>query len=177
MQNKGGSIMNNVIQGRRSPKARQLGFVFGFLLLLTLLVPSLSLAGPSAAPATRGDLGDAPDSTNHFGAGMTAYPGIKGFFPTVFDPSTGLPQGPVHLSPKKDAWLGKDITDEFDADLLPDIDGITNLDPPADSPNRDRADDGVFALSPTMSLPQCQQTQFRYIVTGAPAIVSHPALV
>jgi hypothetical protein len=169
--------MFNTIRSRRSSMVRQLGFAFGLLLLLALLVPSLSLAGPSNQTGTRGDLGDAPDSTNHFGLGMTAYPGIKGFFPTVFDPSTGLPQGPVHLSPKKDAWLGNNITAEFDADLLPDADGITNIAPSADSPNRDRADDGVFSLSPTMSLPQCGTTQFRYIVTGAPAIPAHRAFV
>jgi hypothetical protein len=162
---------------RPSPLARQLGFSFGLLLLVALLVPALSLAGPSAAPAVRGDLGDAPDSSNHFGVGMTAYPGIKAFFPTVFDPATGLPQGPLHLNVKKDSWLGRDISAEYDADQLPDADGITNIAPPANSPNRDRYDDGVFTLSPTIALPQCQPTQFRYIVTGAPLIPAHSAYV
>ena len=31
------------------------------------------------------DVGDAPDSTNHFGAAMTAYPGVQADFPTVID--------------------------------------------------------------------------------------------
>jgi len=40
------------------------------------------------------DLGDAPDSTNHFSLNMQAYgSGVQGRFPTVFDAATGLPHG------------------------------------------------------------------------------------
>ncbi len=45
------------------------------------------------------DLGDAPDSTNHAGVAMAAYAGVQARYPTVFDPATGLPQGPRHRLP------------------------------------------------------------------------------
>ena len=109
-----------------------------------------------------GDLGDAPDSSNHPQQPMTAYPGISATFPSVFDLATGLPQGPKHLFPDADSWLGVLVTNEQDADLLPDDDGITNIDPPTDTPDRDLGDDGpLFPIS----LPQCQLTQFQYMVT------------
>ncbi|MGC9357504.1 MAG: GEVED domain-containing protein, partial [Anaerolineae bacterium] len=115
-----------------------------------------------------GDLGDAPDSTNHFGVNMTAYPaggppGIGARYPTVFDPATGLPQGPKHFGAGLfGAWLGFSVTQELDADLFPDVDGITNLDPPPDFPDRDGADD---ALIPPLILPDCVNTTFEYTVT------------
>ena len=42
------------------------------------------------------DLGDAPDSSNHWGMPMTAYPGVPALFPTVFDSPFGQPRGPKH---------------------------------------------------------------------------------
>jgi uncharacterized repeat protein (TIGR01451 family) len=102
------------------------------------------------------DLGDAPDSTNHGGVAMTAYPGpVMGRYPTVFDPATGAPQGPRHRFPRGDAWLGPKVSGERDADLLPDEDLTTNLQPSADSADRDRYDDGVTKW-PT--LQHCTQT-------------------
>lgn len=44
------------------------------------------------------DLGDAPDSSNHFGAPMLAYTGVPAAFPTVFDSPPGQPRGPKHLN-------------------------------------------------------------------------------
>jgi hypothetical protein len=99
------------------------------------------------------DLGDAPDSTNHAGALMRAYhfppaPPIMAHYPTVFDPATGLPSGPLHLNPRGDAWLGEWVTLEAEADLPPDEDGATNIDPSLDVPDLDIADDGLlFPLS------------------------------
>ncbi len=88
------------------------------------------------------DLGDAPDSTNHFGAAMTAYPGVQANYPTVFDPATGADQGPKHRVPFP-LHLGRRVSAERDADLLPDQDGLRNILPTANDPNRDDFDDGV----------------------------------
>ena len=167
----------NRSQPHRTLRHSALGLVF---LLITLLVPTFALAGPAAAPPPpRGDLGDAPDRSNHFGAAMSAYPGfaIAANFPTVYDAAAGLPQGPLHKLPFKDSWLGAKISAEYDADLLADADGITNIDPPANAANRDKLDDGVFSLSPSIVLPKCGKTQFRYIVTGAPAVVNHSSYI
>jgi hypothetical protein len=120
------------------------------------------------------DLGDAPDSTNHAGVPMTAFPpggppGVMANYPTVFDPATGLPQGPRHSAPDADAWLGPQVTHEFEADLMPDVDGWTNIDPPPDWPNRDEADDGL--VPGTLNLHHCQQSDFlvELNVVGGPA--------
>lgn len=113
------------------------------------------------------DLGDAPDSTNHFSAPMLAYPGVPAAFPSVRDLATGLPAGPFHRLLSQDSWLGDAVTHEEDADLPPDADLVTNLDPPLDIANRDGADDGVqFPIS----LPQCQLTQFTYRIRVATGV-------
>jgi plastocyanin len=90
------------------------------------------------------DVGDAPDSTNHFGAAMAAYPalGVQANYPTVFDPATGADQGPLHYNPHP-FHLGERFSIEGDADVLPDQDGVRNIFPPANSSNNDRADDGA----------------------------------
>nr|AGC72809.1 VgrG protein [uncultured bacterium A1Q1_fos_485] len=109
------------------------------------------------------DLGDAPDSTNHAAAAMTAYPGpVMARYPTVFDPATGAPQGPRHRFPRADAWLGNRVSGERDADLLPDEDLATNLHPAADIADRDNFDDGI-AKWPT--LQHCTQTDMAVNVT------------
>jgi PKD repeat protein len=115
-----------------------------------------------------GDLGDAPDDTNHSGSVMTAYPGVNAIYPVVFDPAAGLPQGPKHWQPRADAWLGPTVTLEFDADLLPDQDVVTNIDPPSDTPDRDKGDDGVNVPVPA---PHCERTWFTYTVTIPPGSV------
>ena len=114
-------------------------------------------------PVQVSDLGDAPDSTNHFGVAMTAYPGVTALFPTVFDATTGLPVGPRH----QNNWplryhLGPSITNEREADIGPDADGINNIVPPTNNKNNDGADDG---LTLPVSLPHCQTTTLTYSVT------------
>ena len=107
------------------------------------------------------DLGDAPDSTNHTTATMTAYAGVTASFPTVRDIGTGAPPGPFHRLGSGDSWLGPAVTAEQDADQLPDADGVTNIDPLSDTSDRDGADDGV---SFPISLPPCQTTSFNYVI-------------
>ncbi|MBV7338090.1 DUF11 domain-containing protein [Chloroflexi bacterium TSY] len=62
------------------------------------------------------DMGDAADSTNHHGLDNTAYPGILGNFPTVWEDSPA--SGPAHEQSNL-FWLGDDISFEVDADKLP----------------------------------------------------------
>ncbi|MBD3288621.1 PKD domain-containing protein, partial [candidate division KSB1 bacterium] len=111
------------------------------------------------------DLGDAPDGSNHSGLSMDAYPGVSARFPTVFDPATGLPQGPRHMQPKADAWLGPNVSGELDADIMPDNDGLTNIDPPNNAADRDGFDDGL--LFP-VSLPSCKLWNIFFKVTIPP---------
>ncbi|MBK7199937.1 RHS repeat-associated core domain-containing protein [Candidatus Amarolinea dominans] len=126
---------------------------------------------PLAAPLYR-DVGDAPDSTNHYGASMVAYtgpPAVTAAFPTVYDPDLGAPYGPMHRYPRSDAWLGAWVSQENDADLIPDEDGPDwpNLDPPTPPglSNRDDYDEGVTPSS--INLPHCGLTSFTYTVTVA----------
>jgi hypothetical protein len=117
-----------------------------------------------------GDLGDAPDSTNHAGAAMTAYPpggpmGVQANFPTVF--LGPAPFGPIHRNPQA-IFLGAGVSTEFDADLPPDMDGPTNITPPLDQPNQDGFDDGLLLLG----IKPCQPSQFNYIVTVTNPVVN-----
>ncbi|GAB4200943.1 MAG: hypothetical protein OHK0022_22520 [Roseiflexaceae bacterium] len=147
----------------RSPLARRAA------LAAVALASWLALSTATVAAPPPYDLGDAPDSTNHPVIGMTAYGAfVAARFPTVFDPATGPVQGPRHLN-INGFWLGQFVTGEQDADLFPDADGVTNITPGTNTNNRDRADDGVPPVSPTITLPQCGPTQFKYIVTGAAA--------
>lgn len=119
------------------------------------------------------DHGDAPDSTNHLPAvPMTAYtpgggpPNTQANFPSVFDIATGFPQGPRHGNiGEYGVHLGPGISYEKDADLTPDPDGITNLDPKADIPDLDAFDDGVQL---PVALPHCAPTTFTYTVNIHP---------
>lgn len=131
--------------------------------VMALPATVLDLASDECNSCTEGepDVGDAPDSTNHNGLTMTAYPAINAAFPSVFDIATGLPPGPFHRLLSIDSLLGANVTSEKDADLLPDADLITNISPPVDLANRDGADDGVQA---PLNLPACQLTQFNYIL-------------
>ena len=98
---------------------------------------------------------------------MTAYPkggpaGVLAHFPTVWDPT--LPAiwfGPRHVY-SNIVWLGPNVTWEDEADIGPDQDGVNNIDPPADTPDQDVADDGVQL---PLTLPHCQPTTFNYVVT------------
>ncbi|MFZ4663824.1 MAG: SdrD B-like domain-containing protein [Caldilineaceae bacterium] len=124
-------------------------------------------------PTAEADLGDAPDSTNSFGVRMFAYPAVVANFPTTFADPAGIP-GPIHWNPKRDAWLGRNVCGERDADQLPDCSGVTNIDPPSNAANRDEADDGVQLG--TLTFPQCALTTFRYdvniVVPGTPRYVN-----
>jgi hypothetical protein len=141
-------------------------------MLIAMLVPALAQANPTVAAPPPYDLGDAPDRSNHTGTLYPAYGALAGHFPTVFDPALGVPQGPRHLNLVRNSWLGAGFSGELDADLMPDADLITNLDPGTATPNLDRFDDGVVPVNPGgIKLPQCARTQFRYIVTGAAAVV------
>jgi plastocyanin len=109
--------------------------------------------GPLEIPKRPRDLGDAPDSTNHANAPMRAYPGVQAGYPTVFDPATGLPEGPMHARPRP-LHLGQQVSREAEADVGPDQDPLNNIVPPNDDPNNDRFDDGA---NPNLwNLGQCQ---------------------
>ena len=115
------------------------------------------------------DLGDAPDSTNNSGKAMTAYPSqgmlpvvVQASYPTVYNDGTGTgPFGPVHLNAQTVAFLGKKITRETEADTGTDEDGVNNIRPSNDTPDRDQGDDGVVL---PISLPNCWWSTFDYIV-------------
>ncbi|MGB0383925.1 MAG: LamG-like jellyroll fold domain-containing protein [Ardenticatenaceae bacterium] len=116
-------------------------------------------------PINAPDFGDAPDSTNHSGNPMLAYwwwPPAPARYPTVHGLGSGWPPGPMHIQPEDDAFLGLAVSQEKDADQLLDQDGITNIAPPSNWPNRDWYDDGVHLN--TVNLPRCGQTSFQYDV-------------
>ncbi len=113
------------------------------------------------------DLGDAPDSTNNYGAAMTAYPkggpsGTQARYPTVFNNGSGMgPYGPIHTNSPVLAHLGEAITYENEADSGPDEDGVNNISPLANSPDQDQRDDGVIF---PINMPKCSWTTFDYRV-------------
>jgi hypothetical protein len=150
-------------------------------------------------PNRSADLGDAPDSSNHFGRPedadehehhdetpppgvvvppdsvmeehhhsdfnfvMYAYENVVAHFPTVFEPELGDVQGPIHWQPRSAFWLGRDVSDEYDADIEPDEDHRTNIDPVTNGADRDEKDDGLVAAS--LRLPDCAVTTFDVVVT------------
>ncbi len=116
------------------------------------------------------DLGDAPDSSNHWGAGMTAYTGVPANYPTVFDPATGAEQGPRHYNPRP-FHLGPLVSWEGEADLGPDADGVHNLRPPLNQANLDRFDDGVNP--PAWTLQNCRVTEVPVQVFISPALAAY----
>ena len=111
-------------------------------------------------PTPEHELGDAPDQSNNHGAIMMAFPGVPADYPTVF--GAGAPVGPLHLDPLSGAFLGAGVTRENEADLLPDQDGVTNIDPPADVPDQDHRDDSVHF---PLNLRHCERNRFDYDVT------------
>jgi uncharacterized repeat protein (TIGR01451 family) len=114
------------------------------------------------------DLGDAPDSTNHAGVKMSAYPGVDANYPTVF--AVAAPErGPRHDRPRP-FHLGKGVTAEVEADLGFDTDGPNNIDPAANKPDQDKADDGL--LLSTLNLPHCQRGSMRVLVSIDPAAIA-----
>jgi plastocyanin len=113
------------------------------------------------------DLGDAPDSTNHAGVAMSAYPGTPAAFPTVFDPATGMPQGPKHAFPRP-FHLGERVSREAEADVGPDQDPSNNIEPAANAPNLDVFDDG----SRLVNVSHCQPGTAEVRVFISPAAVA-----
>ncbi len=112
------------------------------------------------------DLGDAPDSSNTVGVGMTAYPlggptVTQANYPTVFAAGSP-PHGPKHLLPTSLAFLGNTVSGEQEADVGIDVDPTNNIIPPTDKPDRDLADDGVLGLP--FTLTSCQLMRFNYLV-------------
>ncbi len=112
-------------------------------------------------PEAAGDLGDAPDSSNTWGFPMSANPAgmppvVPGSYPTVYQAGSP-PFGPWHQAPLAMAFLGQAVSRENEADIGLDQDGINNLNPAANLPDLDAADDGVpFPLV----LPYCRTTAF-----------------
>jgi len=126
-------------------------------------VMALFAAGPAGkCKLDKADLGDAPDSTNHVGTTMSTY--ATGNFPTVYDPPSPGPSGPLHLDAKGLAWLGKDATFEVEADTGWDQDPTSNLVASSVPPTADHdlADDGVTGVH----LPDCAMTQFPFSATN-----------
>ena len=128
----------------------------------------ISVSFGGGVPPTKAlDLGDAPDSSNNSSRNMTAYPkggpsGVRAYYPTVFNDASGAgPYGPVHLNPQAVAHLGSTITNEAEADIGQDQDGINNIGPQSNSPDRDKGDDGVIF---PFNLAHCSWTTFDYFV-------------
>lgn len=113
------------------------------------------------------DLGDAPDSTNHFTKTMEAYPGVPGQFPTVHSPVGGGLPGPLHRNARP-FHLGQGVSFELEADLGPDQDFINNLAPLLDVKNRDRFDDGI--RPDLVKFEHCQATRIPVQVFISPAM-------
>ena len=101
------------------------------------------------------DLGDAPDSTNHFMVGMSAYAGVPADFATVVDASAPS-QGPAHANPLP-FHLGKAVSREANADIGPDADPSNNILPAVDKANLDHHDDGIAVGR--LALQHCQRAE------------------
>ncbi len=119
----------------------------------------------------RADLGDAPDSLdNHFGLTNTAYAGVPGRFPTVWDLPASAPasaaSGPLHQDPRM-AWLGLRVTIEPEADRGPDQDmGNNILNGGADVADQDQGDDGW--LNREMAFQDCREASLTVRVAKQP---------
>jgi uncharacterized repeat protein (TIGR01451 family) len=115
------------------------------------------------------DLGDAPDSTNHFAPiTMTAYggtPPVLATYPTVYSDTITPVRGPMHVYPRP-FHLGRRVSFEVEADVGPDMDPVNNIIPLKDIANRDRWDDG---LDPSkVAFKHCEVTRFPVVVSIAP---------
>ncbi len=147
---------------------------------LLLLVMALAFSGSSALAQTNepqpphADLGDAPDSTNHHALSNTAYAGVPGRFPTVFEGTpAGEGRGPIHLNPRV-VWLGDRVSLENEADTGPDQEMDAGGNPVnnilakgADNADNDRGDDGW--LNRDVPLPNCQEAILKVRVRKDPA--------
>lgn len=153
------------------------GKVWVWALMAGCLVALLGL-WPSVSAAQQQfpyEGGDAPSSHNHGGGVIPPWPaptvmqtypgsGVQANFPVVWDFDNTLGPGPgggaypagyygfCHAMGWVVSFLGTAPSGELDADMLPDQDTVTNIDPPTNTANRDGSDDGVTV--PTL-LPQC----------------------
>ena len=148
------------------------------LMLFSITVP----AGAQKSAENRGDLGDAPDSSNHLSTTMKAYPDNLSTspiasYPSVFDPSLPGPQGPFHRNPLARSWLGSGVSSERDADLLPDEDPVANIYKinTVRQANHDLMEDSLPAQG--INLPRCAKTSFDFTVSGAANLDKHPDYV
>jgi hypothetical protein len=147
------------------------------LLLFSITLP----AGAQTSADLKGDLGDAPDSSNHDQSSLKAYPNHLltspvASYPSVFDPGLSGPQGPFHHNPLGRAWLGASVSSERDADLLPDDDPTANIytdgtDGARHQANQDLLDDTLPARG--INLPRCASTSFEYTVSGSALMGEH----
>lgn len=127
--------------------------------LLVILALAIGARTPAAsAAAAPADLGDAPDSdNNHAGIANTAYPGVPGHFPTVWNSGTPAPSGPRHANTDR-TWLGASVTGEDEADTGADADGKNNiLAGGADNANNDGGDDGWLNQSSAL-IGDCRES-------------------
>lgn len=163
------------------PRLRSLGLkptrplvsalILGLALSATALSQSASAVQLQAAPATAPDLGDAPASTNNFGVGMQWYPGspFAAQFPTVFFAGV-QPTGPKHFNNPTLLYLANQtgtVTCENQADSGGDCDGVNNINPPANTADQDKGDDGPDWTT-LGAITGCQTKQYRYFVTVLP---------
>lgn len=107
------------------------------------------------------DLGDAPDSSNHAGVGMEAYPGVPAKYPTVFN--VAAPErGPRHIITRP-FHLGRGVTEEREADLGVDMDPTNNLLPKLNRPDMDGRDDGL--VHNELTFAHCKVVRFPVLVS------------
>ncbi|RME51544.1 MAG: hypothetical protein D6790_19825, partial [Caldilineae bacterium] len=165
---------------KRVQKSARFGVASLVVMVAMLLGLAFTAAGayaqePQPPVDRRADLGDAPDSTNHHGIHNTAYPGVPGRFPTVFDGAPpGEGHGPLHHHTDQ-VWLGDKITQEAEADLGPDQDkdgsgaDLNNiLDDGKDNANNDGGDDGWLRRDEAR-FPNCGETELLVRVRKNPA--------
>ncbi|MFP4438105.1 MAG: DNRLRE domain-containing protein, partial [Chloroflexaceae bacterium] len=131
------------------------------------LIITYQLTPPEGAQP---DLGDAPDSSNNVGVSPnTAYPGVPGQFPTVWNGTpAGQPAGPRHANQSGEGILGQYLSREVEADSGADQDGANNiLDGGANNADNDRGDDGWRKRN--VSFDHCAPTTLRVRVSKAQA--------
>ncbi|MEZ4614219.1 MAG: hypothetical protein R2867_01710 [Caldilineaceae bacterium] len=72
-----------------------------------------------------------------------------------------MPAGPRHRDPEADAWLGNQVSGEVDADLMPDVDGVLNIQPAQNAADFDHEDDGVVHKP---LLTHCEPTEMSVLL-------------
>ncbi len=154
-----GNLWASTTGGNIHPVDAKTGALGGAILTAPFTVWDLASYPCRADCPAPSDLGDAPDSTNHYGTPMTAYPtGQHGMYHSVYD---SAPPGIKHVMSDENVWLGLEVTEEEEADLPPDEDPTINIIPLQDQPDLDLYDDSIIF---PVALPHCQQAQMQYTV-------------